>query len=45
MNTGQQVKFIIRPEDIRIVEQNKGIINARVVESVYKGDTYSLRLK
>lgn len=45
MNPGQQVKFIIRPEDIRIVEQNKGIINARVVESVYKGDTYSLRLK
>lgn len=42
---GQNVKFVIRPEDIRIVGVDKGIINARVIESIYKGDMFSIQLK
>jgi spermidine/putrescine transport system ATP-binding protein len=39
------VKFMIRPEDISFVEPNKGIINGRVIESIYKGQMYSIQVK
>lgn len=40
-----QVKFMIRPEDIYFVEPNRGIITGRVIESIYKGQMYSVRVK
>jgi ABC-type Fe3+/spermidine/putrescine transport system ATPase subunit len=36
---------MIRPEDIYFVEPDKGIIKGRVVESIYKGQMYSVRVK
>jgi spermidine/putrescine transport system ATP-binding protein len=39
------IKFMIRPEDIYFVEHQKGIINGRVIESIYKGQTYSVQIK
>jgi ABC-type Fe3+/spermidine/putrescine transport system ATPase subunit len=39
------VKFMIRPEDIHFTEPQKGITNGRVVESIYKGQMYSVQVK
>jgi spermidine/putrescine transport system ATP-binding protein len=39
------VKFMIRPEDIYFIEPDEGIIKGRVVESIYKGQMYSVRIK
>jgi ABC-type Fe3+/spermidine/putrescine transport system ATPase subunit len=36
---------MIRPEDIFFTEYQKGTINGRVIESVYKGQMYSVQVK
>jgi ABC-type Fe3+/spermidine/putrescine transport system ATPase subunit len=38
-----KVKFVIRPEDIRIVMFGKGIINGRVSQVIYKGVMNDIR--
>jgi ABC-type Fe3+/spermidine/putrescine transport system ATPase subunit len=39
------IKFMIRPEDIYFTEYQKGTINGRVIESIYKGQMYSVQVK
>jgi spermidine/putrescine transport system ATP-binding protein len=36
---------MIRPEDIYLTEINKGIINGKVIDSIYKGQVYSVQVK
>jgi spermidine/putrescine transport system ATP-binding protein len=38
-----KIKFVIRPEDIRIVTFGKGIINGRVSQVIYKGVMNDIR--
>jgi ABC-type Fe3+/spermidine/putrescine transport system ATPase subunit len=36
-NRDTNVKFMIRPEDIRIVTPERGIIKVRITSTIYKG--------
>jgi ABC-type Fe3+/spermidine/putrescine transport system ATPase subunit len=38
-----KIKFMIRPEDIRIVAFGRGIINGRVSQVIYKGVMNDIR--
>ncbi len=40
LDNGKEVNIIIRPEDIKIVEKNKGFFNTSIRSVIYKGETY-----
>ena len=37
------IKFMIRPEDINIVSEQRGFIKVRVTQVLYKGQMYEVR--
>lgn len=41
----ESIEVVIRPEDIKMVEENKGMLNGVVISSVFKGVHYELTVK
>jgi ABC-type Fe3+/spermidine/putrescine transport system ATPase subunit len=42
-NVNTNIKFMVRPEDIKICHPEKGFIKTRVNQVLYKGQMYEIR--
>lgn len=43
-NENEEIDVVIRPEDIKIVEENKGMLNGKVLSVVFKGVHYEIEV-
>lgn len=43
--TNQKVDVVIRPEDVILGEPGKGVVDATIISSIFKGEDYSYELK
>ena len=41
----QKVDVVVRPEDVILGEKGKGVVDGRIISSIFKGEDYSYELE